>query len=369
MTRTETHVREALDNELDSGAVDRLTRLIADLGEPTPRTQRRGIQMLPAIAAVAVLAVVALVTAVVARWNAGSGGGSVGGDGVWTAPATWKAQWTFTVDGVAGYTTTRVSVLREGDDGLVTEGVTVTATDSPVTGVLVLLRGGSIGYPADLSGEQVSVNGRGGQFVPGTYVSQDGLVESVYREPWRAAQENHDHQPQLVWQYPDGSWARLTGTFGFEPASYDYDNAAAQSAMLEIARAVEAGGAEAVRVPFRVTSMPEGYQLDEAEFLDGVPCLVYSKDVAEPDGTVVSFPVGVCRVLTGVTDADTRRSAERSLPDSDNVVVRDLPDGTSILVTYPSFGDEFGKDDATRVANELDVSPDLNAPETWLDVR
>lgn len=363
MTRTETQIREALDDELDAGALDRLTQLIAELGEPSPQRRRSPIRLLPPFAAVAVLAVVALVATVVARWNAGSGDSSVGGGGVWSAPATWKAQWTFTVDDVSGYTITRTLISRSAAvNEQVAEASTVAATGSPVTGLLVV--SGSGPHRTNPSGEAVSVNGHDGQFLPGTYVSQDGLVQSLYDDPWRAAVENHDHQPQLVWQYADGSWAELSGTFGFEPASYDYDNAAAESAMLEIARAVRTGLAEPVRMPFAVASMPTGFRLDRAVFFNAVPCLVYDHS----DGANVTFEVVVCRVPTGTTDDATRRTAQRSLPDSDGVVVRNLSDGTSILVTYPSLGDIFSKDDATRVANELDVSPDLGAPATWLDV-
>jgi hypothetical protein len=181
--------------------------------------------------------------------------------------------------------------------------------------------------------------------------------------------ENHDHQPRLIWQETDGSWAELSGTFGFASTTYDYDNTAAESAMLEIARAVHTGITEPVRVPFAVAAMPAGFELNRAEFLDAVPCLAYDRDFVEPDGGGATVEVVICRVATGATDDATRQSANRSLPDSDGVVVRNLRDGSSILVSYPNSGDVFSKDDAGRVADELDVAPELNRPTTWFAVR
>jgi hypothetical protein len=357
--RTETDVREALDTRPDPEALRRLSVLIAELSEPEAE-RRRGRGLAPVLAAAAVAAAVAAsafaASGLIARW----GESHEAGGGPTPRPEPIPAVWHFSVDPVPGYTITRVGITRELG---IEEGATVAAAASPVTGFLNLLTSQMRGYD-DNQGTAVSVNGHPGYFVAGTHVSQDNLITSVYHDPWRAALANHDHQPQLYWRYPDGSWARLSGTFGFDPATYDYDNSAAEAIMLRIARAMHRDVQDPVRMPFRVTTVPAGLVLESVELYHGVPCLGYGSPTRLPGGGQAL----VCRVVTGATRAETLQHARPGGVTS-TAVVRDLSDGTSVVVTYPAGGsDQFTLDEANQVANSLDVSPALSDPSTWLVV-
>ncbi len=77
----------------------------------------------------------------------------------------------------------------------------------------------------------------------------------------------------------------------------------------------------------------------------------------------------LCRVRTGRTRAETVRQEHMfaRFP----AVVRNLSDGTSLIVTYlgGAGSSAFGRADALRLARDIDVSPVFTDPSTWLIVR
>jgi hypothetical protein len=286
-------------------------------------------------------------------------GGTVGSSPADSRHPTWR----FLVRSVSGYTVTRnefAVVARTGTE----EGASITATAGRVTGYLTVLSPHFPGYPTGSAGTPISVNGNPGFFVAGQHVDGADVVASVYRDPWRAVAVDADHQPRLFWRYPDGSWARIEGTFGFRSATYDFDNGAAKAAMLRIARAVRRAD-EPVRLPFSVMTPPRGLYLESVHLGHGVPCAGYGYPV--PSGTgAIDREALVCRVPTGATREQTVRNA-RLGDSSSEVLVRDLPDGSSVLVTYPGGGDDrFGHNDAARVLRDVDATPSPGDVSTWL---
>jgi hypothetical protein len=361
--RTEDDIREALAAPSADESLRSLSALIAGLDEPVDERRSGRRRWAPVLAAAAVVTAVAT-SALIVVWGGGT-------DDVATGSGTrtpLDTVWHFAVDAVPGYEITRVSIgVGIGTEGGTEQFATITAQTSQVTGGLTLQSPEIPGYDRG-GGSAVSITGQPGYFVAGTHVSQDNLISSVYVQPWRAADANNEHQPRLYWHYPDGSWAQLEGTFGFNPATYSYDNAAAKSIMLRIARAVRHDVHDAVRVPFGLGTAPAGLVLESVRLEHGTACLGYGQPTSLPGGGTVDDEALVCRLVTGTTRDETLRHA-RLDKSSGAVVTHDLPDGTSVLVTYPGGGsDEFTQDDANRVADDLDVSPVLSDPATWLPV-
>jgi hypothetical protein len=223
--------------------------------------------------------------------------------------------------------------------------------------------------------QPVTVGGRPGLFVAGRHLSGDQLKPEIYRQPWPAARALNDYQPRLFWWFADGSIGTLTGTFGFRPESYDYDNGAARRDMLRIARAIRVGVSEPVTAPFALPrSLPHHVTVESYSERGGVICLGYGNGNPTEQSMYRGYWLGsvmtVCRPPTGPTRRATLAPTLIVEKESGCVSIRDLPDGSSLVVEVDPGGLKYVSCRAAEdLARRADVGPVTADRASWLTVR
>ena len=193
--------------------------------------------------------------------------------------------------------------------------------------------------------------------------------------PWQAALDN-DNQPSLAFYAGHRTTVFLHGTFGFEPHTYVYDNAAARKTLLRIADAVSAGHHDATLLPFALNGLP-GRVAPERVSLNHGACGDYGtgpRSVSDPLGTVFT----ACRVRTGATDAATIAAADLvdSNRDSGSIRFESRTTRSSMILLAARRSSSRSTARAIvsprlarDVAAHADVSPGLGDPSSWIVVR
>lgn len=371
MHRTEDDIRRALDVEADAAALTRLRSFAAALDEPNPvaptRTPRR---FLPVAAAAAAVAIAAVGIAVV---TARDGGSRPPAGGSFPTPEQLRPFWDIAVRPVPGYPVKRVFASSRGPEAGTFAIVTATSKTRPETGSIGSCSGTvpeCSKAPDGVPAQPTQVGARPGSFYPGRHVAQAGLIDRLYHRPWTAAYENNEFQPVLVWRADDNTTVTISGTFGFEPTTYDYDNARARDVMLRLARAVSAGRHDPIVMPFALRDLPNHLAPEAVMLGRGNHCIGYGRGGEGGRGEWVGSVMTACRVVTGASRAATIKAADDIDPkETDGVAVHDFGDGTSVVVEVDS-GQKgvVSRAAAQRLADRADVSPRLADESTWIRV-
>lgn len=371
----ESMVRDALSSaEPDTGALTRLTALAADLvGDDTAgKSGRRRRRILaPVLAAAAVVVTVSGGTLLAAHWPGADRPPADSGPAPLTAQEL-RPIWKFSVGHVPGYTIIRTSIMRyhSPSDEAQAASITAGSMHPGPRGIFVLTM-----TPSDFRdaakgmSRPTTVGSYSGLFFPGQHV---GTSELESMDAWDAAYAVPDLMPRLMWKYPDGSFGSIIGTFGFDPKTYDYDNGAALATLRKIALSIRTDVDDPVRIPFELKNLPSHLVPDSVDAAR--PCLGYGR--GESSGTDdymgdwVGSVMSVCRVHTGASRAATLAEARIIEGETASTTVRDLPDGTSLIVEVDQGeGGLVSAKQAERLAATADVAPRLDDPSSWLVVK
>lgn len=373
--RSENDLRDAIELFAgnDAESVILLERLTVAPTHARPRASRR--VLTPLVAALVVLAVATAGFVVFDRKTH-----DIGSD-VGSAPYT-PLEWKFSVGSVPGYTITRDNISRPSFPAAdVSEQASVTATgEGKTTGVIDFdTVPGKLVQTTDSS----TVAGVTYYFRAGHHVTRrGGLTPAEYADPWKAARQDA-YGPQLSWRYPDGSQFTITGTFGFVPKTYNYDNTVARNTLMKIALATRHGQRNPVAMPFSVPPLPSRLvpvslrntppeQVNPPGSLSISPlsaCLNYATtDQPSPQDPTESI-LTVCRAKVSTSRAATLDAIAFGTQVVANSIIRTLPDGT-LLVVGVGIGHtkEVSESDLQRIAKQIDTSPDLTKPSTWVEV-
>ncbi len=375
--RTEHDLRDAIDilaGPLHDPAtlLERLVTKPADQRRPTPARVLK-----PLIAALVVVAVV--VTGVWAfggnRHNSTS---NVGGTN--PTPLLWR----FSVSHVSGYTITRDYIFRPSVPATdVSESASVTATGGGKTS-------GTIEFdtvPGKLvqTADSTTVAGVRYYFRSGHHVArQGGLTPAQYADPWKAAGQDA-YGPQLSWHYPDGSQFIVSGTFGFKPKTYTYDNAAARTILMKLAAALRPRRLDSVAMPFHLRGLGHGLipvalhntpaeKVNTAGTLNNPLPLSACLNYATPQEPTPQNPtesiLTVCRAKVRTTQREALASLAFTPGFIEKFIVRSLPDGTFLAVGIGiGHSKTVSQSDLQSIAKHADVTPRLSDTATWLDVN
>lgn len=381
MIRTEDDIRRGLDSDIDHAALARLTAFATQLdnpaepdglrpaAEPTTIYARR-IRVAPLLAAAAAVAALALGAAWLETPRS---------DERTSASNAHSAEqrrpvWNLRIARVAGYTTTRVNASSIGLAGGSTTFLTATDVTRPERGVLTTCPGtlSSCAQPAGTA-ESVRVHGEQGFFTSGGHVGRGSLSPTAYRAyPWLAA-SNADNGPSLAWYAGHDTTVFLSGTFGFDPHTFAYDNPAAEKILLRIASATTAGHSDAAHLPFTLTGLPGEVAPESVRVAQGGACGGYGigpRSTNDALGIVFT----ACRVTTGATSAATIAHADRVDSNSTNgtthfeteqPIIRTYPDGTSMVIAVEPDQRAVSPRQAHDLAAHADVSPRLDDQSTW----
>lgn len=383
MIRSEDDIRRALDAEPDRLALARLGAFVDALDDRGPtmestagaRPQRRGWAPLVAAAAV-ILTVSGAAIVAVERQRARPSAAATAAEGV-LSPAQLRPTWDIAVKAIPGYTSSGIMTQGQGGPTGSSFDISATSRSRPETGdvsstVCVAGFAKCALPPAGVVAKKVTVAGRTAYFYPGRHVKQEYLLPSLYRQPWVAAAELHDFYPQLSWEAGHDTWVTITGTFGFVPTTYSYDNKAAEKIMLRIGNSVTVGRRDPVYMPFALTALP-GHLAPEAVMLArGLRCIDYGTGQAPDPGELVNSVITACRVKTGPTRRATIFAADGITPSDEipGVWVHDFSDGTSVVVVLdPKQRKLVSAAQGQRLADTADVTPTLTDRSTWLEVE
>jgi hypothetical protein len=381
MIRTEDDLRQALDAEPDGLALARLSTFVDALDGQRSTLEFPAGQRLarrrwaPLVAAAAVILTVSGAALVaVERQRSRSSADTAAAEGV-LSPAQLRPTWDIAAEAIPGYTSTGVSTTSQGRLAGSVVDIQATSRTRPESG-LVISAGCAGGLanctkpPVGVTAEKVSVAGRTAYFYPGRHVDQSGLRDSLYRQPWVAAANLVDVQPQLMWNAGNGTVVRVTGTFGFAPATYSYDNTAAKKVMLRIADSVTAGRHDPVFMPFALTALPGPVAPEAVRLARGLRCIGYGTGQGPYPGEWVGSVLTACRVTTGSTRRSTIAAAEITPSETAGVWVHNFADGTSVVVEL-----DQGKQNLVSIAqgqqlaDTANVTPTPADRSTWLEVR
>jgi hypothetical protein len=232
--------------------------------------------------------------------------------------------------------------------------VKVTSTSDGPRGFVTVYTAG--GAPKEQRvGTAVTVGGHPGYFVGGT-------TPRTTTKDLAGAWNDPDSFARLRWQYSDGAWAEVMGTFGYQPDSASYDNEAALGIERHLAAAVRVPDGSAVTMPLALRDLPD--DLVPVVANSGAPqiCIEYADAgtvaAVDEDSTVLT----ACRIVTGSVDVAHGVEDER--------LQRDLGDGTTLVLQIDSrHADELTASDLRAIADDADTSPVLGDPSTWLPVQ
>lgn len=372
--RTEDDLRDAIDT-LAGARSDPAVLFDRLVTEPTKQRGSSSVRVLkPLIAALVVVAVaVAGVVVFGANRPLDTGGTN-----------TPPLRWTFSVSHVPGYTITRDSIFRPSFPAAdVIESASVTATGSGKTSGTVELD--TVPGKLDQTADSTTIAGVRYYFRGGHHVArQGGLTPAQYADPWKAAGQDA-YRPQLSWQYPNGVQFIVSGTFGFKPKTYTYDNAAARSALMKIALAVRPGRHDPVTMPFRLRALHDGLipvslrntppEQENPPGSLGTPqplsaCLNYATPQQPSPQDPTESVLTICRVKVRTTQRATLDAIAFGPDFIAQSVVRRLPDGTLLAVGVGiGHTNTVSQYELQSIAQHADVSPNLSATTTWLDVN
>ncbi len=266
----------------------------------------------------------------------------------WTAHRTYSSWWTNGTGTAGGW--------AQGADLTPTSGrARVTYGREPA----------AESYPGNFStAHRITVAGQPGLWMPGHRVNTADLAARVRKHPWEAVAASGDPQPQLRWKNADGSWNILSGTVGFRPATYDFDNAVAKRDLLRIAAAVTTPrSTQYVTAPLHV-AVGNRFRRTDVSSVRGIWCVGFTTMRSLRTPNLPQTLVTVCRApASALRDPFTPRTSKH---DDELALRRRLPDGTVLVI---GVSDQA----LTRVAarNVLDsakVSPSMTDRRTWLPV-
>jgi hypothetical protein len=368
--RTEDDIRRAFDVEPDAASLVSLRSFAASLDEPANAALRRTRRRLLPVAAAAVVVMIAAagVAVVSSRGDKRDrpSGGSV------LSPEQLRPVWDIAVRPVSGFSVSRVFASSQQPEAGTYALVAAASKTRPESGSIASCLGTvqqCVKTAVGVSAQPIEINGRPGSFYPGQHVAQNGLINRLYRRPWTAAYENHDFQPMLIWRADDDTTISITGTFGFEPTTYDYDNARAREVLLRLAGAVSAGRRDPIVMPFALRDLPSHLAPEAVALGRGNHCIGYGRGQG-PRGEWVGSVMTACRVATGTSRAATIKAADDINPaETAGVAVHDFPDGTSVVVEVDSGRQRLvSRTQAQRLADRADVSPRLADESSWIPV-
>ncbi len=384
MIRSEDDIRRALDVEPDGLALARLGAFVDALDDRRPqlestagpRPPRRGWAPLVAAAAV-ILTVSGAAVVALERQRSRSSAAAAATEGV-LSPAQLRPTWDIAVKAIPGYTSMGVETAGQTGPQGSSFNISATSRTRPESGYIVsnVCAGGlaKCATPsARVVAQKVTVAGRTAYFYPGRHVTQEKLLDSLYRQPWVAAAELGDFSPQLIWEPRRDTWVTVSGTFGFVPSTYRYDNSAAKKIMLRIANSVIVGRSDPVYMPFALTALPGHLAPEKAFLARGLRCIGYGTGQGPYPGDWVGSVMTACRVKTGSTRHATIFAAD-GITGSDEaagtgVWVHDFTDGTSVVVELdPGKQNLVSAAQGQRLADTADVTPTLTDRSTWLEV-
>lgn len=374
--RTENDLRDAIDVLAgeSSDSAELLNRLGARSAKEHGPTFARALK--PLIAALVVVAVAVAAVALLGR-NTNNANPPVG------RPHSSPLMWKFSVGHVPGYTITRTNIFRPSIPAAdISQSASITATGNGKTG-------GTIEFdtvPGKLvqRADSTTVGGVRYYFRNGHHVKrQGGLTPAQYADPWKAAGQDA-YGPELSWHYPDGSQFVISGTFGFDPKTYNYNNTTARTVLMRIALAVRTSRQDSVTMPFRLRALPNGLvpvslrdtppeQQNPPGSLAANPlsaCLNYATPQQPSPQDPTESILTVCRAKISTTRQATLDALSFNADSLARYVVRSLPDGTLLAVGVGiGHTDTVSQDDLQRITDQADVSPRLSATTTWLKVN
>jgi hypothetical protein len=311
-------------------ADDVLSRALA-----TPRRTRRAAPLVAALTVAGLAIGGAALGALSARTpRIGSAGQIARPDGHFT--------WQFAIRPIDGYTVTRTDsrwYTADNDPTVVGYQQIAQIDSSTHKGIIgsYVYEPASIDYPGNFLRDvsvAVTVGGEPGYFTPGRHVADVGLRGPLYAHPWAAVRDCTDFWPALRWQNGDGTWSLISGTFGFDPATYDFNNDLARSTLYTIAKSVRVG-------------------------VDGGFCIDYvgPDDPIEGDSAVIA-----CRFHTSGAAARLARETRGS------ALTRTLGDGTAFVLVFRSTNTDLSAAQRNTMLDDADVSPSLDDPSTWVSL-
>lgn len=360
-------------------AADDLRERLTTAPPQQDNTRRKPRRAAPLLAAAAVVAV-AVAGGVVADVLQPSGGGQGSAGGGSVALPSGAPQWNFQIDTVPGFTITRALAawsmnLHDPAQGAWSDTATITtARGARKVGSIGTVPQWDLVVQRPARAQSVTVPeqsgagpGQSGFFVPGRHVSQYGLSSKLYRHPWVAAQQNDVFQPELAWQNTDGSWSLIVGTFGFDPKTYDYNNAAALMQMEQLASGVRpAATNDPVTMPFATAPLPNGYIATDISNIDGKQCIDYTTPtMAVKDLPIPDVALAVCRAAANAAQQDITEDSNYA-----STATRTLNDGTVFYAGVPHGVDNpLPESVLQQLVDTADVTPQVGQPGTWQPVQ
>jgi hypothetical protein len=336
----------------------------------------------PVLAGFAIAILLSGLVVLVTSWMNRHDSGPAGPSSPALTPAQLRPVWTLKVGDIPGFKVEQVESTRTGAAHTSLIRLTSTSASTPFTATIGDWRCG------DTFAECVKgiapTNGPEGvnTFIPdtsganptywvaGRHVEHDGLADDPYRQAWTAATENQEYQPQLIWSAGHGVIVSLTGTFGFDPQTYDYNNQTAWANMQYVMAKTTARLRDPVAMPFRLPRMANGVAPESIMLGHGLHCIGYGDGRTDPSGGWEGTVLSACRTLTGRDQAATISAAGLVTADASTIAVRNLADGTSIVIRVEKHQPTLASAaDADRLARDADASPKLGDQSTWLPVK
>ncbi len=283
-------------------------------------------------------------------------------------PPTGHVAWQFAIGKVSGWTVERTYSSwwsnSTGSAGGWGQGAELTPTSGRAR-VTYGREPAAETYPGNFStAHPITVAGRPGLWAPGHRVDTADLVTAVRKHPWAAVAASGDPQPQLRWKNADGSWNILSGTVGFRPATYDFNNVVARRELLRIAAAVRSPSSKQyVSAPLYVT-LANRFRRTEVDSVRGISCIGFTtlRSMRTPDAPQTL--VNVCRApATNLHDPFLPRTSKH-----DDLVAqrRLLPDGTALVIGV--YNHVLNPAAALRTLRSTKISSSMTDQRTWLPV-
>ena len=274
-------------------------------------------------------------------------------------------EWQFTIGSTPGWTAHRSYAMWMTNDAGTAGGWGQGAVLTPASGRARVTYGRESAvtrYPGNVGPSRfvrpITVAGRPGLWIRGHHVDTADMTRAMRRHPWSAVAVSGDPQPELRWKNADGSWNIMSGTVGFRPTTYDFNNVVAKRALLRIAAAVgPPTSVQYVAAPFHI-ALSDAFRPSDVQVVRGISCVGWTTARGARNPNLPQALVTVCR-------APVARVDDPIVPRA-HALRRMIGDGTVLVI---SAGRHVLSTAAERrILGSADVSPSLTDEATWLRV-